>query len=101
MNRRPRWKPLPAFKSKVVRAAVKGEQTIAELTQRSDVYPNQIMQWKTLLLERAADVFEGGESSPESPVDVTALPAKIGELTLENDFLEAPPTKAGLLSARR
>jgi transposase len=64
------------------------------------VHPNQITQWKGLLLERAERVF--AEGSGESPtVDVKALHAKIGELTLENDFLEGALTKAGMLSARR
>ena len=100
MSRRPRRKHSPAFKSKVALAAMKGEQTVAELAQRFDVHPNQITQWKTVLLERAADVFEGGESAQEF-VDVKTLHAKIGELTLENDFLETALTKAGVLSAKR
>ena len=59
------------------------------------------MQWKTLLLERAPDVFAAGESTLEPPMDGKVLHAKIGELTLENDFLETALTKAGLLSAKR
>ncbi|MGD9851741.1 MAG: IS3 family transposase [Nitrospirales bacterium] len=85
MTRRPRRNHSPTFKSKVALAAIKGEQTVAELAQRFDVHPNQITQWKTLLLERAAGVFEGGESA-QAPVDVKSLHAKIGELTLENGF---------------
>lgn len=100
MKRRPRRNHSPAFKSKVALAALKGEQTVAELAQRFDVHPNQITQWKTVLLERAATVFEAGEST-EPPIDVKRLHAKIGELTLENDFLEGALTKAGLLSAKR
>lgn len=100
MTRRPRRNHSPAFKSKVALAAIKGEQTVAELGQRFDVHPNQITQWKTLLLERAAAVFEHGESA-QPPVDVKQLHAKIGELTLENDFLEGALTKAGVLSAKR
>ena len=53
MKRRPRRNHSPALKSKVALAAIKGEQTVAELAQRFDVHPNQITQWKTLLLERA------------------------------------------------
>jgi len=54
------------------------------------------------LFDGAADVFGSGASSAEAvPVDLKALHAKIGELTLENDFLEGALGKAGLLSAKR
>ena len=101
MTRRTRRNHSPAFKSKVALAAIKGDQTLAELAKRFDVHPNQIAQWKEQLLGGAASVF-GRESRPsEPPIDVKALHAKIGELTLENDFLEGALTKAGLLSAKR
>ena len=58
-------------------------------------------QWKTQLLERAVVVFEGGAQKESPPVDLKMLRAKIGELTLENDYLESALTTAGLLSARR
>ena len=58
-------------------------------------------EWRRQLIERAAGVF-GGAVAPEAPpVDLKALHAKIGQLTLEKDFLEHALTKAGLLSARR
>ena len=101
MSRRPRRNHLPAFKSKVALAAVKGEQTITELAQRYDVHPNQITQWKNQLLDQLPSVFETGCKSKEPSVDIMTLHAKIGELTLENDFLESALTKAGLLSAKR
>lgn len=101
MAKRPRRNHSPAFKAKVALAALKGEQTMAELSQRFDIHPNQINQWKTQLLERSADVFEGSNQSKEPPVDVKTLHAKIGELTLENDFLEGALNKAGLLSEKR
>jgi transposase-like protein len=84
----------------VALAAIKGEQTITELSQKFDVHPNQITQWKNQLLEQASTVFEQGQSK-EPSIDVKTLHAKIGELTLENDFLEGALTKAGLLSAKK
>ncbi len=101
MPRRPRRNHSPAFKSKVALAAVKGDKTISELSQQFDVHANQISQWKTQLLERMSVVFEGSGQTDPQPIDLKTLHAKIGELTLENNFLESALTKAGLLSARR
>ena len=103
MTRRARRNHSPAFKAKVALAAIKGDKTLNELAQQFDVHVNQITQWKTQLLEGATGVFgAGGTATPASPtVDVKTLHAKIGELTLENDFLEAALTRAGLLSARK
>ena len=102
MKRRPRRNHSAAFKAKVAIAAIKGERTVAEIAHEFDVHPNQVTTWKAQLEGGAADVFNGGGSSPAEPsVDVKALHAKIGELTLENDFLEGALTKAGLLSAKK
>ena len=100
MPRRPRRNHSPQFKAKVALAAIQGDKTVAELAQQYDVHANQITQWKNQLLSRASDAFDGG-GAVEPPVDVKRLHAKIGELTLENDFLEGALTKAGLLSARK
>src|SRR3981189_1625067 len=103
MTKRARRTHAPAFKAKVALAAIKGEKTLADLAQQFDIHSNQITQWKAQLLEGAAGVF-GAEARPEPAapaVDLKSLHAKIGELTLENDFLEGALSKAGLLSAKR
>ena len=89
-----------AFKAQVALAAVKGDKTLAELAEHFSVHPTQITEWKQQLLTRAADVFGGANPRPDTP-DLKTLHAKIGQLALENDFLEGALTKAGLLSAKR
>ncbi len=78
----------------------KGEKTVAELAEQFHVHPTQITEWKQQLLARAANVF-GGTKPPLEALDLKTLHAKIGQLTLENDFSEGALTKAGLLSAKR
>ena len=82
-------------------AAIQGDKTLSELAQQFDVHPNQITQWKVQLLERASEAFGGASNADSPPIDVRTLHAKIGELTLENDFLEGALIKAGMLSAKR
>ena len=102
MSRRPRRNHTPAFKAKVALAAVKGDRTVAQLAEHFDVHPNQITAWKAQLEGGASGVFGSGKMELAAPaIDVKSLHAKIGELTLENDFLEGALTKAGLLSAKR
>ncbi len=101
MSKRPRRNHSATFKAKVALAAVKGDKTVAEMAQQYDVHPTQIIDWRRQLLERAADVFGGAAAPSEPPVDLKALHAKIGQLALENDFLEGALTKAGMLSARK
>ena len=103
MSKRTRRNHSPAFKAKVASAAIKGESALAELAQLHDVHPTQIAAWKAQLVEGAAGLFGTGSAgkSAEPEVDLKTLHAKIGELTLENDFLSAALGKAGHPSARR
>jgi len=74
---------------------------VSELAEQFEVHPTQVTQWKQQLLERAGEVFDRRRAKDEPPVDVKVLHAKIGQLALENDFLEGALIKAGMLSVKR
>ena len=81
----------PEFKARVALEALKGEQTVTDLASRFGVHPTMVHQWKKALLEGATDIFQRGRSPAEAEVAaarVKELHAKIGELTVERDFLE-------------
>ena len=94
-----RCKHSSAFKAWVALEEVRGERTMAELTQQYEVHPSQIADWKRFLLERGADVFGTAPATPA--VDLKEPHAKIGQLTLEKDFLHGALSKAGLFSDQR
>jgi len=85
--KRPRRNHSSTFKAKVALAALKGDLTLAQLSERFDVHPQQITHWKAQLLERAGDVFAttAEKRSAEGP-SVKDLQAKIGQLALENEW---------------
>ncbi|WP_293653299.1 IS3 family transposase [Thiolapillus sp.] len=76
------------FKAKVALAAIQGDLTLAELVKKFDVHANQVSAWKKQLLSGAPDVFGKGAKKQESAEEtIQELHAKIGQLTMENDFL--------------
>ena len=101
MARRQRRNHAGEFKARVALAAIRGDKTLSEVAEHFEVHPHQVTEWKKQLLERAGEVFEGPRRKDEPPVDVKVLHAKIGQLTLENDFLEGALNKTGLWSAKR
>ncbi|MEY9744156.1 hypothetical protein ABIF65_003530 [Bradyrhizobium japonicum] len=104
-RRIPRWEHehlLEAVQQRASSASVLSPLTAAKATFALNAGEcDQITIWKNQLLEGAAGVFGHDKTSAETPVDLKALHAKIGELALENDFLSGALTKAGLLSAKR
>jgi transposase len=103
MSKRTRRNHSGSFKAKVALAALRDDTTLTEIAQHYEVHPNQVTEWKRQLLERAADVFDGGSSSDKADPGsaIKTLHAKIGQLALENAFLSDVLTKAGLLSAKK
>ena len=88
MTRRKRRNHSSAFKAKVALEALKGEKTLAELSEQFDVHPNQIQDWKKRLAEGAEDVFGGNAvEAQHTEREIEKLHAKVGQLTMENDFL--------------
>lgn len=77
----------PQFKAKVALAAAKGDKTLSELASQFNLHPTQITNWKKELIGNAALLFERGNKKPQQSDDVEKLQAKIGQLTMENDFL--------------
>ena len=100
MSKRPRRNHAPAFKAKVALDALKGDQTIVEIAERYQVHPNQITDWKRQLLDHAADVFSKDRKPDQGP-NVKDLHAKIGQLSMENDFLSSALGRIGDASAKR
>ncbi len=76
------------FKAKVALAAIKGDRTLAELAMQFEVHPNQIVTWKKQLVKSAEEVFDKRGSGPrDQEIQIKELHAKIGELSMEKDFL--------------
>jgi transposase len=102
--RRPRRTFSPEFRAKVALAALKGDKTVAELAEQFELHPNQIIQFSPACGgEHGRALCQGGRFQAFWPVGgrFEGSTAKIGQLTLENDFLEGALSKAGLLSAKR
>jgi transposase len=100
MSKRSRRNHSAVFKAKVALEAIKGQETVIQVAERFNVHPTQVTQWKTQLLERAAEAF-GGNAEKGSQPDIKELHAKIGQQALEIDFLSGALGRIGDSSAKR
>jgi len=78
------------FKARVALDAVRGDKTTAEVGRKYGIHPNQVARWKSELLDRISEIFEGGRKSVEEKQErlVGELYEEIGRLKVENDFLK-------------
>ena len=92
--RRKRRNHISSFKARIALAALKGDKTLAELAEQFDVHPNQIADWKKQLVGNAENIFgKGGRLAEDSEHKIQELHSKIGQLTMENYFLEQGLTR--------
>ena len=84
-----RRKFAPEFKAKVALEALAGELTLAEIAAKHDIHPNVIQQWKRQAKENLPDLFSGKATAHKTSreAEIKELHAKIGQLTVEKDFL--------------
>ena len=90
------------FKARIALEALRGDSTLAVLASRHSLHATQITTWRKQLLEHAGDVFENGNPAAEDAERrIRDLQAKVGELTMERDFLAGALGRFGSPSAKR
>src|SRR5688572_13430764 len=99
--KKPRRNHSAAFKARVALEAIRGEKTLAEIAAHHDVHPNQVTSWKSQLLQNAVAIFGGNAIADDGRERIRELHEKIGELTVERDFLEGALGKFPGLSGKR
>src|ERR1019366_6336681 len=85
--RKPRRNHSAAFKARVALEAIRGEKTVAEIAAHHEVHSNLVTSWKSQALENMAGIFDGSVVAEDGKEQIRELREKVGELTMERDFL--------------
>ena len=88
MNRGKRKNYSAEFKARVALEAFRGEQTLSELAAKYEVHPNLISKWKSEVMQAQIGHFSNPQRNQSPDKEIDALHAKIGQLTMERDFLQ-------------
>ena len=89
----------PEFKARVALEAIRGIKTTQEIAKEFEIHPGQVTEWKKQMLEGAAGVFgpgQGKKSEEEFDKEREKLHSKIGQLSVEVDFLRKKSKQLGL-----
>jgi transposase-like protein len=99
--RKPRRNHSAAFKARIALEAIRGEKTVAQIAAHHEVHPNQVTTWKTQVLENLVGIFGGTGIADDGKEQIRELREKVGELTMERDFLSSALGKLPGLSGKR
>ena len=102
-NRAQRKRYSSEFKAKVAMAAIRGEETLAELSSRFGVHSTMIATWKKKAIEGMTDTFstKADKQAAFDEAERKELHAKIGQLTIERDFLANASVRLGISGGKR
>lgn len=101
--KRQRRKHTPEFKAKVALEAIKGTKTLSEISKEYEVHPVMVSAWKKDMMERLPEVFEKNNTRKDklTEKETEHLQRKVGQLTMEVDFLEKKCRQLGITGKER
>lgn len=101
--KRQRRKHTPEFKAKVALEAIKGIKTLSEISKEYEVHPVMVSAWKKDMMERLPEVFEKKNTRKDklAEKETEQLQRKVGQLTMEVDFLEKKCRQLGITGKER
>jgi transposase-like protein len=101
--KRQRRKHTPEFKARIALEAIKGIKTISQIAKEFEVHPVMVSAWKKDMMERLPEVFEKKNTRKDKHIEqeTEQLQRKVGQLTMEVDFLEKKCKQLGINGKER